>query len=94
MINSRFSSDETRYVPILSTIYDATTKEVKVRDKIKHKSQVCLDDNDTMSGVDLSDAYLSSYPSARKQLKNIIKKNDSITSWIWLNSIPTPYTNK
>jgi len=63
-----------KYVNMLSTIYDAATTEVTVRGETKIKPQVCLDYNDKMEGVDLSDAYLASYPSARKKLKKYCKK--------------------
>ena len=53
-------------VQMLSTIHDATTVEVESRGKTKQKPKVCVDYNDRMGGVDLSDAYLASYPSARK----------------------------
>ena len=63
-----------KYVQMLSTTHDATTSEITSRGKTKQKPQVCLDYNDKMGGVDLSDAYLASYPSARKRLKKYYKK--------------------
>ena len=53
-------------VHMLSTIHDASTKEVGSTNAPKVKPKVCCDYNDTMSGVDLSDAFLSAYPSSRK----------------------------
>ena len=61
-------------VQMLSTIHDATTVEVESRGKTKQKPKVCVDYNDRMGGVDLSDAYLASYPSARKRMKKYYKK--------------------
>ena len=63
-----------KYVNMLSTIHDDSTVEIVVRGKKAVKPQVCLDYNDKMGGVDLSDAYLASYPSARKRLKKYYKK--------------------
>ena len=63
-----------KYVNMLSTIHDDSTVEIVVRGKKAVKPQVCFDYNDKMGGVDLSDAYLASYPSARKRLKKYYKK--------------------
>ena len=69
-------------VHIMSTFHDTSVKEVGRQDARKIKPIVCCDYNDTMCGVDLSDCFLSSYPSARKRLKNIIKSNLGIFS-LW-----------
>ncbi|KAK6166969.1 hypothetical protein SNE40_022156 [Patella caerulea] len=64
-------------VHMLSTIHDARTKQVARADPDKPpvvKPQVCCDYNDTMGGVDLSDAFLSAYPSSRKRLKKYYMK--------------------
>ena len=58
-----------KYVNMLSTIHDDSIVEIVVCGKKAVKPQVCLDYNNKMGGVDLSDAYLASYPSARKRLK-------------------------
>ena len=57
-----------------STFHDHAVTEVIVHRKVKQKPQVCDDCNDKMGGVDRSDAYLSSYTSARKQLKKYYMK--------------------
>jgi len=54
-----------KYVSMLSSIHDDAVTEVTVRKTVKEKPQVCLDYNDKMDGVDLSDAYLASNPSAQ-----------------------------
>lgn len=57
-------------VHMLSTCHDAETTEVSTaRNETVRKPRVCADYNDTMEGVDLSDAFLASYSSARKRLK-------------------------
>ena len=61
-------------VHMLSTIHDASTKEVGSTNAPKVKPKVCCDYNDTMGGVDLSDAFLSVYPSSRKRLKKYYQK--------------------
>ena len=61
-------------VHIMSTFHDASVKEVGRQDARKIKPIVCCDYNDTMGGVDLSDCFLSSYPSARKRLKKYYQK--------------------
>ena len=61
-------------VYIMSTFHDASVKEVGRQDACKIKPIVCSDYNDTMGGVDLSDYFLSSYPSARKRLKKYYQK--------------------
>ena len=52
------------YVSTLSSFHDDAVTEVIVRRKVKQKLQICHDYNDKMGGVDRSDAYLASYPSA------------------------------
>ena len=59
---------------MISTIHDASTTNVGTQETPKVKPQVCCDYNDTMGGVDLSDAFLSNYPSARKRLKKYYQK--------------------
>ena len=61
-------------VHIMSTFHDASVKEVGRQGARKIKPIVCCDYNDTMGGVDLSDCFLSSYPSARKRLKKYYQK--------------------
>lgn len=59
-------------VHMLSTTHDARTKEVRAAEPNKPpviKPLVCCDYNNTMGGVDLSDAFLSAYPCARKRMK-------------------------
>ena len=53
---------------MLSSVHNDAATEVIEHRKVKQKPQVCLNYNDTMCEVDLSDTYLASYPSARKQL--------------------------
>ena len=60
---------DNKYVSMLSSFHDDAVTEVIVCRKVKQKPQVCHDYNDKMGGVDCSDAYLASYPSARKWLK-------------------------
>ena len=61
-------------VHMISTYHDDSTKEVGRHNARKIKPVVCCDYNDTMGGVDLSDCFLSSYPSARKRLKKYYQK--------------------
>ncbi|XP_064641303.1 piggyBac transposable element-derived protein 4-like [Lineus longissimus] len=63
-------------VHMLSTYHDARTVEIPARraQEAKVKPKVCCDYNNTMGGVDLIDAYLHAYPSARKRLKKYYKK--------------------
>ncbi|XP_064639800.1 piggyBac transposable element-derived protein 4-like [Lineus longissimus] len=62
-------------VHMLSTYHNGTKVDVRQRgDKVASKPQVCLTYNDTMGGVDLSDAYLVCYPSVRKRLKKYYQK--------------------
>ena len=76
-----------KYVSMLSSFHDDAVTEVTVRRKVKQKPQVCLDYNDKMGGVDLSDAYLASYPSARKRLKKYyIKQFRHLMDMAALNS--------
>ena len=63
-----------KYVQMLSATHDSTVTEIISQEKTKEKPNVCIDYNDEMGGVDLSDAYLASYPSARKRLKKYYKK--------------------
>ena len=58
-----------KYVSMLSSFYDDVVTKVIVRRNVKQRPKVCHDYNDKMGGVDRSDAYLASYPSARKRLK-------------------------
>ena len=60
-----------KYVQMLSTTHKSSVKSFR---KVKQKPSVCIDYNHKMGGVDLSDAYLASYPSARKRLKYYIKQ--------------------
>ena len=59
---------------IISTYHNDSTKEVGRHNARKIKPVVCCDYNDTMGGVDLSDCFLSSYPSTRKRLKKYYQK--------------------
>jgi len=53
-----------KHVTVLSSIHGIAVREVTVRNKVKEKLNVCLDDNDKMGGVDLSNAYLAHIPEA------------------------------
>jgi hypothetical protein len=60
---------------MLSSIHDDEMKTV--RDKkggSKQKPKVCIDYNDAMGGVDLSDQYLVAYSTTRKRLKKYYQK--------------------
>lgn len=68
-------------VYMLSTYHEGERLDVRTRGRVEvSKPKVCIDYNNTMRGVDLSDAYLTCYPTARKRLKSI-NKNNSIISW-------------
>ena len=58
---------------MISTYHNDHTKEVGCHNTHKIKPVVCCD-NDTMGGIDLSDCFLSTYLSARKQLKKFYQK--------------------
>ena len=63
-------------VYIMSTFHDASMKEIGGQDCCKIKPIVCCDYNDTMDDVELSNCFLSSYPSARKRLKKYTGQHD------------------
>ena len=53
-----------KYVHMLSTTHNASVTIIISRSKSKQKPQVCVDCNDKVGCVDLSDAYLASYAGA------------------------------
>ena len=59
-------------VHMISTYHDTSTKEVGHHNGCKIKPVVCCDYNDMMSGADLSNCFLSSYPSTKKILSKAI----------------------
>ena len=59
---------------MLRTFQNDNTKEIEDQNTRKIKPVVCCDYNNTMGCVDLSDCFLSSYPSARKRLKKYYQK--------------------
>jgi hypothetical protein len=61
-------------VYMISTTHDHSTKITGGEHARKAKPVVCCDYNDSMGGVDLSDAFLSCYPTARKRLKKYYMK--------------------
>ena len=61
-------------VLMLRTFQNNNTKEIEDQNTRKIKPIVCCDYNNTMGGVDLSDCFLSSYPSAQKRLKKYYQK--------------------
>ncbi|KAG8239089.1 hypothetical protein J437_LFUL018810 [Ladona fulva] len=64
-----------REVAIMSSIHDATMKEVRSkRGRTKMKPKACLDYNNAMGDVDLSDQYMITYSTARKQMKKYYQK--------------------
>ena len=65
---------EGQAVRAISIIHDASTTEVRTRTEMKEKRDVCIAYNDKVGGVDLSDAYLASYPISRKRIKTYYKK--------------------
>jgi hypothetical protein len=64
-----------RYVFMLSSIHDEEMQTV--RDKKggdQQKPKVCIDYNDAMGGVDLSDQYIVTYSTTRKRMKKYFQK--------------------
>jgi hypothetical protein len=64
-----------RDVCILSSIHGDEMKTVcDKKGGSKQKPKVCIDYNDAMGGVDLSDQYLVAYSTTRKRLKKYCQK--------------------
>ena len=61
-------------VLMLSTFQNDNTNKIEDQNTRKIKPIVCCDYNSTMGGVDVSDSFLSSYPSTRKRLKKYYQK--------------------
>ena len=64
-----------RDICMLSSVHDAEMQTVPVRGGgTKDKPIVCVEYNDAMGGVDLSDQYVISYSTTRKRLKKYYHK--------------------
>ena len=57
---------------LMSTTHDEAMIKQECRGRRIKKPKVAVDYNKTMGGVDLSDAYLVSYRSARKKAKEVL----------------------